>query len=271
MSYLRFIKNVPASHKNPDTSVLRKIMFGLKFIRTVQTPFVFMDSFKHASKIDNISLEFDDTNSPIFIIGHWRSGTTYLHNVVSQNPKILYPTMHTCLNEDCYISGDNILYNLWRQTYIKAGKTENRGFDNVTQTLDTPCEDEVAIDRCGPFSYYTSGHYFPTLHDQYKGWLTMQTPEYVTAEEIDEWKKYYCKMLKKLLYYNNNIDGRIKKANPRYDYVMVQLFEYVVMMYTPTQYSDWVSRILQIQQGYLYYWNYFQMQSLFIFIEIHWR
>ncbi|NET34510.1 MAG: sulfotransferase [Cyanothece sp. SIO1E1] len=28
--------------------------------------------------------------APIFIVGHWRSGTTYLYNVLSQSPEFAY-------------------------------------------------------------------------------------------------------------------------------------------------------------------------------------
>ena len=30
------------------------------------------------------------TKSPIFIVGHWRSGTTFLHSVLCQSPQFAY-------------------------------------------------------------------------------------------------------------------------------------------------------------------------------------
>ena len=175
-----------------------------------------MDSYKYGSKIDKISLDFEDENSPIFIIGHWRSGTTYLHNIISQNPNILYPTLHTQLNEDCFVSGDNFLYNLllkfkpeWNG---KDGKVNHRGWDYVEQYLDSPVEDEVSVSTFNPFSYYKI-HSFPSLHYQYKNLISMD----ITQKEIDDFKQYYSRMIKKLLYYNNNIHGRMNKTNPRYD------------------------------------------------------
>ena len=30
---------------------------------------------------------------PVFIVGHWRSGTTFLHNLISRDPNFCYPTI----------------------------------------------------------------------------------------------------------------------------------------------------------------------------------
>ena len=33
---------------------------------------------------------------PIFVIGHWRTGTTFLHDLFSVDPNLAYPTTYEC-------------------------------------------------------------------------------------------------------------------------------------------------------------------------------
>ena len=46
-------------------------------------PFYQFERLIHARAINDLELPSD----PIFIIGHWRSGTTHLHNLFSQDPQ----------------------------------------------------------------------------------------------------------------------------------------------------------------------------------------
>jgi len=54
----------------------------------VISPLNLIERIRFHKKIE----ETEVTKPPIFIIGHWRSGTTYLHNVISQDPQFSYPT-----------------------------------------------------------------------------------------------------------------------------------------------------------------------------------
>ncbi|WP_427846519.1 sulfotransferase [Aromatoleum aromaticum] len=35
---------------------------------------------------------------PIFVLGHWRSGTTHLHNLLSLDPQFAYPNFYQVTN-----------------------------------------------------------------------------------------------------------------------------------------------------------------------------
>ena len=52
------------------------------------SPLSFYEKITTHKKIKNTKIE----KTPIFIIGHWRSRTTYLHNLMSQNLDFAYPT-----------------------------------------------------------------------------------------------------------------------------------------------------------------------------------
>ncbi|EDX85818.1 hypothetical protein S7335_3521 [Synechococcus sp. PCC 7335] len=51
-------------------------------------------------------------HSPIFMIGHWRSGTTYLHNLMTQAPRFGYFSMYQAIAPDCSLIGHQWLRQL---------------------------------------------------------------------------------------------------------------------------------------------------------------
>ena len=58
-------------------------------------------------KIKEITIE----KPPIFIIGHWRTGTTYLHNLLSQDNQFGYPTTFQTVAPGLFISSEKLIEN----------------------------------------------------------------------------------------------------------------------------------------------------------------
>ena len=40
---------------------------------------------------------------PVFILGHWRSGTTFLHKLLSLDARHAYPTLFQCIFPNCFL------------------------------------------------------------------------------------------------------------------------------------------------------------------------
>jgi omega-hydroxy-beta-dihydromenaquinone-9 sulfotransferase len=89
------------------------------------------------------------TASPIFIIGHWRSGTTHLHNLFSQDQSLGYVTMYQALAPDCSLIGGN-----WLKRLIGRALPEHRPMDNMIWPIDSPQEEEVALGKITAYSFY---------------------------------------------------------------------------------------------------------------------
>ena len=51
--------------------------------QTVRFPFATMEGLRHNAAIRRHRL----SEPPIFLVGHWRSGTTHLHNLMSRDPQ----------------------------------------------------------------------------------------------------------------------------------------------------------------------------------------
>jgi len=96
---------------------------------------------------------------PVFILGHWRSGTTHLYNVMSHAGWGYVPPVATGLPWDMFGIGRAFRGLLERQL------PETRFIDNIPVTPTSPQEDEIAIANMSPVSFY-HGIYFPKDFDR---------------------------------------------------------------------------------------------------------
>jgi len=89
-------------------------------------------------------------NPPVFIIGHWRSGTTYLHELMVCDTRFAYPTYYECFEPNhVMVSGWIAPTLLWP---LLPGK---RPMDNMVTGWHRPQEDEFALVAMGaPTPYY---------------------------------------------------------------------------------------------------------------------
>jgi hypothetical protein len=96
---------------------------------------------------------------PIFILGHWRSGTTHLYNVMSLGGFGYVPPLAVGLPWDMFGLGRALRPLLERQL------PEHRFIDDIPVTPTSPQEDEIALANMSPLSFY-HGLYFPRHFDQ---------------------------------------------------------------------------------------------------------
>ncbi|HIK46372.1 MAG TPA: sulfotransferase [Leptolyngbyaceae cyanobacterium M65_K2018_010] len=92
---------------------------------------------------------------PIFIVGYWRSGTTHLHNLLSQSPAFGYITpLATGLPWDIL----GLVGTL--EPWLEKALPRDRYVDQVAVTPTAPQEDAIPLATMGAASYY-HGLYFP--------------------------------------------------------------------------------------------------------------
>ena len=98
---------------------------------------------------------------PVFILGHWRSGTTYLQDLMSQDPRFGWASpVHTAMFSNCVLLGWLLKYG------VAAGIKDARPMDNVQYDLSLPMEETFAV---GNFTPYTLNHLlaFPVVWEKY--------------------------------------------------------------------------------------------------------
>ncbi len=142
---------------------------------------------------------------PIFIIGHWRSGTTHLHNLLSQDPQFAWLNFaQTGLPWD--MLGKKVVV---AHSIMNKFIPETRGMDNVSLSLDSPQEEEMALSSLNRISYYNC-YYFPRKLRHYFNEAILF--EGVSQARLDKLAKAYRLLVKKLNYAN---DGkRLLLKNP---------------------------------------------------------
>lgn len=88
---------------------------------------------------------------PVFILGHWRSGTTLLHELLVLDERHAYPTTYTCIMPRLFMHTEWIAQRLFG--FLVAGR---RPMDNMTAGFNKPQEDEFALCNLGVDSPYRS-------------------------------------------------------------------------------------------------------------------
>ena len=92
---------------------------------------------------------------PVFIIGHWGSGTTWVHQLLSSDPRFTAPDTGDCLMP--HNLRESSRYWRW---YLRHFLPTTRGFDAVNFSLEEPQEEEMALAALGSVSYFHT-FYFP--------------------------------------------------------------------------------------------------------------
>ena len=86
---------------------------------------------------------------PVFIIGHWRSGTTLLHELLSLDPQFYCPNTYQCFAPNHFLISEK-----WFSKVFKKLIPEYRPMDNVRHGWSRPQEDEFALFMLGAPSPY---------------------------------------------------------------------------------------------------------------------
>jgi hypothetical protein len=117
---------------------------------------------------------------PMFVIGHWRSGTTHLHELLSLDDRYAFPTTRECMTPHHCLTTERIFPLLWGWLLPKR-----RPMDGMAGGLDHPQEDEFALLALGvptpmwriAYPGATAGQPFLSLRDVSERdkheWLTM--------------------------------------------------------------------------------------------------
>jgi omega-hydroxy-beta-dihydromenaquinone-9 sulfotransferase len=92
---------------------------------------------------------------PVFVIGHWRTGTTFLHDLFSVDPNLAYPTTYECFFPHHFLLTENTLPKL-----MKVLLPKKRPQDDVPVGFDRPQEEEFGMLMLGEGTPYVT-HAWP--------------------------------------------------------------------------------------------------------------
>lgn len=88
-------------------------------------------------------------HAPVFVLGHWRSGTTLLHELLACDPRFAAPTTYECFNPHHFL-----LTRSWLPALLGRFVPSHRPMDAMPAGWERPQEDEIALALLGvPSSY----------------------------------------------------------------------------------------------------------------------
>lgn len=126
---------------------------------------------------------------PIFILGHWRSGTTLLQNLMILDRQFAYPRVFQCNYPHTFLQVEPKIIKFYGGHQAQA-----RPMDNVITSPFSPGEEEFALAILTLYSPLFAW-LFPRNEEFYNQYLTFKG---VSDDKIEDWKSSFLAYLKKL-------------------------------------------------------------------------
>jgi len=157
--------------------------FVLTFMILLFTPLIWWERFRWDKKIRETKVK-----APIFILGHQRSGTTYLHYLLGRDPQFGFLSVKESFMPWLYLSFEKML-----QRMLGNKMPSKRPMDNLRLSVDMPTEPEYSIGNM-TWASMLPGYYFPKmLH-----WAFRQFVMFDDKEAQKAWQeslKYFMQKL----------------------------------------------------------------------------
>ena len=169
---------------SPGRWALRSV--GITVLSVFNSLLAILDRLIHSSRIEWAGAPA----SPIFILGHWRSGTTYLHELLTCDPAHSYPTTYRCFAPHHFLLSESLL-KPWLGFFLP----KRRPMDDMQVGWDRPMEDEFALANLGVPTPYLS-MMFPNRGPKYPEYLTLSA---LDAAALRTWKREFLRFLKRLM------------------------------------------------------------------------
>jgi len=127
---------------------------------------------------------------PVFILGHWRSGTTYLHELLSLDERFNSPTTYQCFAAHHFLLTESVITKLF--WFLIPSR---RPMDNMQAGWHEPQEDEFALCAMGVPSPYLRIAFPNNKGNEYLEYLDMRN---VSPADLDDWKSALTTFLQSL-------------------------------------------------------------------------
>lgn len=144
------------------------------------------EDMRYARQIEQMDVE----PTPMFILGHWRSGTTHLHNLLGRDPNHTFTTVYQCVFPTSFLTGEKFVPKLTGRFM-----TDTRTYDNVKHGWYEAAEDEIALTKLHGLSPYVS-FMFPDNRAKYAKYIDFIE---CTDKERQRWKDGLEYLIKKVM------------------------------------------------------------------------
>jgi len=131
------------------------------------------------------------TEPPVFILGHWRTGTTLLHEFIIRDERFGFPTTFECMMPNHFLLTEKFFLR-----WLRFLMPKSRPMDNMQAGFDRPQEDEFAMCMFGVGSPYLTIA-FPNHPPQGQEYLDLET---VSPKKLRRWKRALKSFLRRVTF-----------------------------------------------------------------------
>jgi hypothetical protein len=131
---------------------------------------------------------------PVFILGFYRSGTSYLHQCMVQDDRFGYHTNFQMVLPEVMLISEKTLLPVFKfiARFFKLTDSVHR----VPLSFRFPGEEDATMTTTLDPRGAQWGYFFPKcMHEQFKKYVLFED---ITASEVDDWKQAFMFMLKKI-------------------------------------------------------------------------
>lgn len=165
-------------------------------------------------------------HDPLFILGHWRSGTTFVHNVFSCDRHFGYNTTYQTVFPHLMMFGQGFFKK--QMSWLMPS---HRPTDNMELAVDLPQEEEFALTNSMPYTYYNMWYLPKSWQDYVERYLLFNE---IGKDELARFEEELMKVIKIALWNTNGTQflsknpphtGRVKELvrmfpNAKFIYLM---------------------------------------------------
>lgn len=150
---------------------------------------------------------------PLFVLGYWRSGTTFLQGLLSRDPQFQHLGLYRALFPWHFLLTEGVATKLTAPFVPKC-----RPMDNISVHWDSPQEDDVSL--C-VMSNVSPINLLSHPHDPSHFWAPLDFNT-LPADDVQRWKDSLHLLVKKLTFASNR---RILMKSPFHTYHIPTLLE----------------------------------------------
>jgi hypothetical protein len=129
---------------------------------------------------------------PLFVVGHWRSGTTMLHELLTLDERFGYPTTYQCLGPHHFLLSES-----WLAPVMQFFSPRRRPMDAMPLHVSLPQEDEFALCNLAAPSPYVAWAFPDALPD----WPKLLDTEGFSPADRRRWQDTFLWFARRLTYH----------------------------------------------------------------------
>jgi len=166
----------------------------LAIMNLVSSPLRLVEKLRYGRALERTSIH----PAPVFVLGHWRSGTTHLQNLLSQDSRFGCLDGFQAIAPGFCLVGRGIIRQFLKR--IVEPRNRTRPMDRVPFSLDTPQEEELALANTTIHSF---SHAFVLPRQAEQFFQRYVLFEGLSESEKADWLCEYLELLRKVTLANN--------------------------------------------------------------------